>query len=268
MNASPPVQKYAMAVQYQGTNFSGWQSQKNVETIQDTLEKALLQLCGKETIVAAAGRTDAGVHALCQVATFESTLTDDERDWARGLNALTPSAIQVHWVKKVPSSFNARYSADSRTYKYLFFDADRFDPFIGQLSWRVDKLNSSVMHSQGQALLGEQDFSTFRAAGCQSKTPYRCVKRCSVDRFGDFVVLEIEANAFLFHMVRNIASALKDVGQGARKNYIKDLLEKKDRTQLGVTAPPSGLYLTNVAYEAYSLPSVNDNPSVLRALSV
>ena len=104
-----------MAVQYQGTNFSGWQSQKNVETIQDTLEKALLQLCGKETIVAAAGRTDAGVHALCQVATFESTLTDDERDWARGLNALTPSAIQVHWVKKVPGGFNARYSADSRT---------------------------------------------------------------------------------------------------------------------------------------------------------
>ena len=239
-----------------------------METIQDKLEKALLQLCGKETIVAAAGRTDAGVHALCQIATFESTLTDDERDWARGINALTPSAIQVQWVKKVPASFNARYSAYSRTYKYLFFDADRFDPFIGELSWRVDKLDCSAMHSEGQALLGEQDFSTFRASGCQSKTPFRCVKRCSVDRFGDFVVLEIEANAFLFHMVRNIASALKDVGQGAQTNYIKDLLERRDRTQLGVTAPPSGLYLTNVAYEAYSLPSVNDKPSILRALSV
>ncbi len=268
MNASPPVQKYAMAIQYQGTNFSGWQSQKNLETIQGALEEALLQLCGKETIVAAAGRTDAGVHALCQVATFESTLTDDERDWARGINALTPSAIKVHWVKRVPGNFNARYSANSRTYKYLFFDADRFDPFIGELSWRVDKLDSSIMHSEGQALLGEQDFSTFRAAGCQSKTPYRCVSRCSVDRFGDFVVLEIEANAFLFHMVRNIASALKDVGQGAQTNYIKDLLEKRDRTQLGVTAPPSGLYLTKVAYKAYSLPIVNDTPSVLRALSV
>ncbi len=268
MNASPPVHKYAMAIQYQGTNFSGWQSQKNVETIQDTLERALLQLCGRETIVAAAGRTDAGVHALCQVATFESTLTDDERDWARGINALTPSAIQVHWVIRVPGDFNARYSADSRTYKYLFFDADRFDPFIGELSWPVDKLNSSVMHSEAQALLGEQDFSTFRAAGCQSKTPYRCVNRCSVDRFGDFVVLEIEANAFLFHMVRNIASALKDVGQGARTNHINDLIKKRDRTQLGVTAPPSGLYLTKVAYEAYSLPTVNDKPSILRALSV
>lgn len=245
---------YVMCVQYRGNDFSGWQRQIDQPTVQGHLEAALTQVAALPVRIAAAGRTDAGVHATGQIISFTTSSERSPDAWLKGVNSLTPKAIQVAWVRQVPSSFHPRYAATARRYNYVYYDQDRFNPFVDGLAWCTQKLDQDAMHRAAQWLLGEHDFTTFRAAGCQSLSPKRRINRCEIRRQGHFVVMEIEASAFLLHMVRNIASALYDVGIGAPTHSVRDLLLLKDRVRLGVTAPPQGLYLTHVSYPGAGFP--------------
>ena len=256
--------RYALAVQYAGSEFCGWQRQPNVPTVQAALEQATTQLADEPIALQVAGRTDAGVHATGQIAGFSSSLKPDARNWQRGLNALTPASIFVSWVHPVPAEFHPRYDATSRRYTYVFFDQRQSDPFIAGLAWCCNSLDADVMHQQAQCLLGEHDFSSFRGAGCQSSTPMRRIDQVWVRRQGAFVVMEIEANAFLLHMVRNIASALMSVRRGVAHNYLAEILAAQDRSALGVTAPPQGLYLSQVRYPQLVLPKVSAVPPILQ----
>lgn len=249
------MSSWALGIAYNGKTFHGWQRQPNLPTVQGTLESAASQIADQAVNLTVAGRTDKGVHASAQVASFHTEAVRSEQDWLRGLNGLTTSALQVLWVKALTIPFHARYDAVSRTYNYVFVDnAPYGDVFAHDLAWCCEPLNVDAMHGEAQSLLGEHDFSSFRAAGCQSVSPMRRINRCVVRRQGPYVVLEIEANAFLLHMVRNIASALYDVGRHQRRGSITQLLALKDRAKLGQTAPAQGLYLTAVRYPRHQFP--------------
>ena len=256
------LQHYALGITYDGAAFHGWQRQTDLPTVQGTLEQALSRVADHAVTVRVAGRTDAGVHATGQVAAFTSAADRSQRDWLRGVNALTPATLRVDWVQPIAAEFHPRYSASARRYVYLYHDAGNAHPLLSNRVWSCGPLDADAMHRAAQVLLGEHDFSAFRAAGCQSLTPMRRVNRCDVLRRGEFVVMQIEANAFLLHMVRNIARGLHDVGAlaagslppGATPGDVAELLASRDRTRLGATAPPDGLYLAAVAYPEYSLP--------------
>ncbi len=239
---------WALGIEYNGQAFHGWQRQKHASSVQQSLEDALSKIADEPVKVAAAGRTDAGVHATSQVASFTTNAQRLEKAWRLGTNAHLPEGVSVAWARPVPADFHARYSALARRYLYLY--AEEAPSALGRSQWWAGApLNSDAMHRAAQALLGEQDFSAVRAAACQSPTPWRCVHRVAVSRFGDLVVLDIEANAFLLHMVRNIASMLAQVGRGERpEGWVAQLLAGRDRGPLGVTAPPQALYLTQVSY--------------------
>ncbi|MEM9621309.1 MAG: tRNA pseudouridine(38-40) synthase TruA [Pseudomonadota bacterium] len=245
---------YAMGVTYDGAPFHGWQRQRNDVSVQGVLEDALSRVADHPVTIAAAGRTDTGVHATGQVISFRSGASRSLRDWQRGANALTPSAVSVDWVVAASADFHPRYSATARTYHYLFHDVSHPDPLLAGRVWSTTGLDSDAMHRAAQQLLGEHDFSGFRAAGCQSLTPMRRINRCLVWRQGPLVVLEIEANAFLLHMVRNIARGLQDVGRHRDSGLIAAVLAGRDRTRLGATAPAQGLYLTRVSYPGFAIP--------------
>ncbi|NKB97745.1 MAG: tRNA pseudouridine(38-40) synthase TruA [Pseudomonadales bacterium] len=258
---------WALGLSYDGTPFHGWQLQSDVPSVQGELESALAQIAVEPIRVHAAGRTDRGVHATSQVVGFHTNQERSPKTWLRGLNGLTSESIRVQWVRAVDADFHARYSAVSRRYHYVFVDQDRYpDPLLRSRAWHCGPLDADVMHRSAQALLGEQDFTSFRAAGCQSTTPMRRVNRCTVTRSGCFVVMEIQANAFLLHMVRNIASGLHDVGRGTAVRSIADTLALKDRAEVGITAPPGGLYFTDVAYSGYDFPR-GQLPTFLGALN-
>lgn len=247
--------RYAFCVQYRGSLFSGWQRQQDRMTVQGELERALSTIANEPVYVQAAGRTDAGVHASGQIAAFATQASRPIEQWLRGLNGLTPNDIQIDWLQPVRADFHPRFDAVSRRYTYVFHDQGRKNPFLSQLAWCTDGLDDTAMHAAARALLGEHDFSSFRGAGCQSHTPMRRVDRCEVRREGGFVIMNIEANAFLLHMVRNIASGLQQVGLGAEKNFLSRLLKARDRQQLGITAPAEGLYLAEVSYPNHDFPS-------------
>ncbi len=254
MAALQQQKHYAICVQYNGGQFNGWQRQPNLPTVQAELESALSQIANHSVTARVAGRTDAGVHANGQIVGFSSAAQRQLTDWLRGLRGLTGDSVHISWIREVDEGWHPRYTATARSYSYIFHDQGRSDPFVGTLAWCCDALNESRMHQQAQRLLGEHDFSSFRGANCQSLTPMRRVNRCEVRRDHQYVVMEIEANAFLLHMVRNIASALHAVGRGASEHYVRDLLLACDRAQLGITAPPQGLYLRSVRYPDYDLP--------------
>ena len=240
---------WVLGLAYRGSNFSGWQRQPDQRTVQGELEAVLSQIADANITVHVAGRTDAGVHATGQIISFQSDAARSAKDWLRGGNGLTGDDIQIHWVERAETEFHPRYSALARTYTYLFYDqAPRGDVFFGDLTWCTDTLDADAMHRAAQDLLGEQDFSSFRAAGCQSTTPMRRLDRCVITRHGNLVSMEITANAFLLHMVRNIATALHSVGRGEPLD-IRALMAARDRTLLGATAPAEGLYLSHVRYQ-------------------
>jgi len=245
---SEQLTTWALGVEYNGQAFHGWQRQKHASSVQASLEEALSKIADAPIKVAAAGRTDAGVHATSQVVSFSTRAQRPEKAWRLGVNAHLPADVSVAWARPVPSEFHARYSALARRYVYVY--AEEAPSALGSSQWWAGApMDSDAMHRTAQALLGEQDFSAVRAAGCQSPTPWRCVHRVAVTRFGDLIVLDIEANAFLLHMVRNIASMLAQVGRGKRPaSWVTELLAGKDRAPLGVTAPPQGLYLVHVSY--------------------
>ena len=246
---------FAFCVQYRGTAFSGWQRQQHQPTVQGELERALGTIANAEVSVRAAGRTDAGVHASGQIAGFSTQADRPVAQWLRGVNGLTSDDIHVAWIRQVSADFHPRFDAVSRRYTYLFHDQGRDNAFLNHLAWCTDPLDDTAMHTAAQVLLGEHDFSSFRGAGCQSHTPMRRVDRCEVRREGDWVVMNIEANAFLLHMVRNIASALHQVGQGAGREFLRELLLRRDRQELGITGPAQGLYLAEVSYPGYDFPA-------------
>ncbi len=249
--------RIALGVEYNGTGYSGWQKQSDIQTIQGTLEAALAKIADEPIELTCAGRTDAGVHAIAQVVHFDTTAVRPDRAWTLGTNTHLPPAISVHWVKEVDKEFSARFSALSRCYHYIIHNSViRSALLASKVTWYYDPLDIEKMRLAAPYLLGEQDFSSFRSAECGSKTAMRNIKKIEITRQGDFVVIQIEANAFLHHMVRNIVGVLKRIGAGFNPPiWAKEVLEAKDRRQAAETAPADGLYLTDVYYpEPYRFP--------------
>lgn len=244
-------ERLAIGLSYDGTRYHGWQWQPDVPTLQTELERALANMTGDSEIKAiCAGRTDKGVHALNQIIHFDSSKQRSEFVWINGLNAHLPRDIRVHWAKQVPSDFHARFSAIQRHYRYLIFNHPISLPHLQKLStWVSFELNAEIMHQAAQLLLGEHDFSSFRGAHCQSNTPVRNVHSIEISRKGKLIQIDIKANAFLHHMVRNIVGTLLLVGRRKQPiEWVKEVLLAKDRTLAGMTAPAEGLYFMNVSY--------------------
>ena len=249
--------KLAAAVEYCGSRFSGWQYQNHAPSIQQHVEEALSKIADQKIQIHCAGRTDAGVHALSQVIHFETSAARPMKAWQFGCNTHLLPDVSLLWAKIVAEDFHARYSALNRTYRYIIFNRP-VRPAINQdlVTWEYRNLNVDLMQKAGRSLIGEHDFTSFRAAGCQSKTAVREIQKLEVFRNGRYIIIEICANAFLQHMVRNIAGVLMEIGMGkAPPEWAQQVLESRDRTLAGVTAPASGLYLTRVDYpEQYQIP--------------
>jgi tRNA pseudouridine38-40 synthase len=239
-------------VEYDGTNYCGWQIQPNGESIQAVLERAVSTFLGNPTRIMGSGRTDAGVHALGQVAHFFAEIEFDRHRILRALNALTPADITIKEAEIVPDSFDARRDGRSRVYEYRIFNRSMPSPFYRNRAWHVhDALNFDAMGGALPCLLGEHDFSSFRAAGCDAAHPVRRIHRTTLEQRGELLIYTIEATAFLRHMVRNIVGTLVEVGRGLRTaESFQELLEAHDRTKAGPTAPPHGLYLLEVRYDS------------------
>jgi tRNA pseudouridine38-40 synthase len=259
---------FALGLEYDGSCFHGWQRQVGQRSVQQVLEEALSRVADAPIRATAAGRTDAGVHATQQVVGFTTTADRPLDGWIRGVNSLTPAGLSVRWAVPVGSNFHARFSATARRYLYVVFESDRAPAIARQyVTWSQPGLADSAMHAGARLLIGEHDFTTFRAAACQSKSPNRCVFSIEVRRFDDLVVIDVAANAFLHHMVRNIAGALLQVGRGERgPEWIGEILIQRDRRLVGPTAPPTGLYLVDVQYGTdFALPRWRP-PVILRAI--
>ena len=239
-----------LTVEYDGTNYHGWQIQPAGETIQSVLERAVSTFLGKPTRVTGSGRTDAGVHALGQVVNFLSDQEFDRHRIQRALNALTPVDITIKEVEAVPDSFDARRDGRARVYEYRILNRSTPSPFHLNRAWHLhERLDLQAIRAAIRCLEGEHDFSSFRAAGCDAAHPVRKVYRVSLDQRHELLVFTIEATAFLRHMVRNIVGTLVEVGRGERApESFQELLELRDRTEAGETAPACGLYLVEVRY--------------------
>ncbi len=251
--------RIALGIEYDGSDFSGWQSQPSgVRAIQPLVEAALTRVAAHPISVHCAGRTDAGVHATYQVIHFETQAQRSARAWILGANANLPRDVSVIWALPVPDNFHARFSARARSYDYLLSHR-RTRPSLwhGKLSWECRPLNVEAMVEASRCLLGEHDFTSFRAQGCQAKHPIRTLYRLDVVTVEACLVFRVEANAFLQHMVRNLVGTLLEIGRGKRPAaWAGEVLAARDRRLAGVTAPPDGLYLTGVRYpEEYRLPA-------------
>ena len=250
--------RVALGVQYDGAGFQGWQAQRSgARTVQACLERALAQVANHPVKLICAGRTDSGVHATAQVTHFDTDAVRSERAWVLGGNAHLPPDVSLSWARAMPEDFHARFSALARRYRYLILNQPhRSALWQGRATWCYRPLDAARMHAAGQALVGEHDFSAFRAAECQARHPLRAIHELTVRRQGVGLVLEVEANAFLQHMVRNIAGVLMAIGVGDwPAEWARTVLEGRDRTLAGVTAPAAGLYLLAVRYpERFGLP--------------
>lgn len=245
--------RYALGIEYDGSAFFGWQTQRQQPTVQQSLETAIGQVANHPVSLVCAGRTDTGVHALCQVAHFESSAQRSERSWLLGTNSNLPAAVCLLWVRGVEDGFHARFSAYSRSYRYVLLNRPvRPALEAGRVTWHRKPLDTEAMHRAAQALRGEHDFSAFRSSGCSANHPVREVLEISVRREADRVLLDVTANGFLYHMVRNIAGALLPVGEGERApGWAAELLASRDRRLAGITAPPDGLYFMGARYPAH-----------------
>jgi tRNA pseudouridine38-40 synthase len=250
--------RIAIGIEYDGSAYCGWQQQPHARSVQGELERALTIVADHPVQLTAAGRTDAGVHALLQVAHFDTAATRPEHAWVLGGSAEAASDISVLWARAVPAEFNARFSALSRTYLYCIVNR-RVRPALDRqrMAWIRRPLDAGAMHEAAQSLLGEHDFSAFRAAECQSSTPVRRVTDLVVRRDGDRLEISIRANAFLHHMVRNIVGTLIAVGVGDQPaGWVAEVLAGRERARAGATAPPQGLYFAGVEYDpSFALPS-------------
>ena len=255
--------RIAVGIEYDGSRYRGWQRQARAPSVQAEVESALGFVAAAPVAVTCAGRTDAGVHALGQVAHFDAPVARSPRGWVLGANTRLPADIALLWAAEVDETFHARYSATARSYAYLIHERlARPALHRRRVCWVHEPLDAPAMHAAAQLLLGEQDFSAFRAAECQSRTPVRRLERIAVTRHGSCIAIEVTANAFLHHMVRNIAGTLLAVGRGERPvGWVGEVLASRDRRAGGVTAPAGGLYLASVAYpESCKLPVAVPRP--------
>ncbi len=254
------MSKFALGVEYFGHQFNGWQSQDHGRTVQQTLEKALSSVANIPITVSCAGRTDSGVHAIQQIVHMETTAERDMHSWLLGTNANLPFDVNVCWVKPVSEDFHARFSALSRTYRYVILNRDARSALLHKkVTWECRQLDVEKMSEASKCLIGEHDFSAYRAQGCQAKTPIRTIHELSVKRSGDYIFIDIKANAFLQHMVRNIAGVLLEIGMNKQAvDWSREVLETKQRELGGMTAPADGLYFIDVEYpEIFALPKAN-----------
>jgi tRNA pseudouridine38-40 synthase len=250
--------RIAFGLEYAGDAFEGWQSQPHGRTVQDAVERALGIVAGEPVKTSVAGRTDAGVHATAQVAHFDTSARRPETAWVRGVNSHLPRSVAIRWAMEVDESFHARYRACERVYRYLLFNAPvRPAVLAGRAGWFHLPLDEAKMAAAAALLPGERDFSAFRAASCQAKTPVRIMSEARVAREGGMIAFEFRANGFLHHMVRNLVGALVAVGKGAHPpQWLGELLESRDRSRAAPTFAPDGLYLCGVSYPPYwPLPS-------------
>ncbi|HTX06676.1 MAG TPA: tRNA pseudouridine(38-40) synthase TruA [Steroidobacteraceae bacterium] len=253
--------RIAVGLEYEGTGYAGWQSQRSAPAVQGLAESALGKVAAAAVSLVCAGRTDAGVHARGQVAHFDTEVQRSMRAWMLGANSELPRDISVAWVRPVPLHFHARYSAEARTYRYLIFNRPSRSGLLSfRATWVHRRLDEKLMAQAAAALEGEHDFSAFRAAECQAKSPIRRLERLSVERQGDWLTIEATANAFLHHMVRNISGLLIRIGKGdAPASWAAEVLGGRDRRLGAATAPAAGLYLWQVRYPAaFGLPCGND----------
>lgn len=250
--------RIALGIEYDGTDFLGWQRLAHGPTVQAAVESALSTVADAPVQVTCAGRTDAGVHARCQVVHFDTQAQRSERGWRMGANSLLPTSIAVRWAKPVSDEFHARFGARARRYRYTLLNRHVRPALDARyVCWERVPLDADAMHAAAQALVGEHDFSAFRTAACQARSPQRCVQEIHVARVDDHVVVEIQANAFLHHMVRNIVGSLRVVGRHEQAPaWIGELLAGRDRNPAGPTSAAQGLIFLGPRYPAeHGLPA-------------
>jgi tRNA pseudouridine38-40 synthase len=269
--AAAAVPRYAACIEYRGTAYRGWQRQQpGVASVQEQVEKALSRVANHEVVVSCAGRTDAGVHASGQIIHFDSPAARSPHNWFHGVNAALPPDISLAWVQPVDISFHARFSAKARRYRYVIYnDPVRPAHLAHEVTWNYRPLDVARMQRAAAALVGEHDFSAYRAVACQAKSPIKRVHHLRLIPFGQFIVLDIRANAFLHHMVRNIAGVLMQIGCGEKpESWAGEVLAARSRKAGGLTAPAFGLYLVDVTYpEQFALPKRYLGPHFLSALN-
>ncbi|MEM7561926.1 MAG: tRNA pseudouridine(38-40) synthase TruA [Pseudomonadota bacterium] len=255
--------KYALGIEYSGTAYCGWQRQPHCDSIQQNVEKALGFVANHDIELTCSGRTDTGVHAVEQVAHFESDAERSDRAWLLGSNCRLPRDIRIKWITTVDGDFHARFDAIARSYRYIIFNTDIPSAlFHDKVCFTFRPLEHRSMHEAAQILIGEHDFSSFRAVGCQAKSPIRNLQMIEVVRHENLIFLDIKANAFLYHMVRNIAGSLMAVGSGERDiHWFESIFRACDRNQADVTAPAAGLYFVRPWYEEkFKLPIEGKKP--------
>lgn len=261
------MRRMALGIEYMGHPFHGFQSQPHdPQTIQQGIEQSLSKIADEPIKLVCAGRTDAGVHATNQVIHFDTLASRIDRAWLRGANTHLPEGIAIRWVKEVSPRFHARFTATSRTYRYIIYNTNTPSALLkNHVTWDRRSLDMEAMIAASRALIGEHDFSAFRAVQCQANNPIRIMKRIDISRHNDFIVLEVEATAFLYHMVRNIVGVLSSIAAGEKPvSWAADVLVSRDRQQAGVTAPADGLYLVAVDYpDEFELPARPKGPYIL-----
>ena len=253
--------RIALGVEYDGSAFHGWQKQPSGETVQQALEGALRQIAGQPVDVVCAGRTDAGVHATEQVVHFDTPVERPLTAWVRGVNTFLPQGVAVGWAHPVGDDFHARFSAYGRAYRYLLINrAQRTGLWHGRAGWYHHPLDVETMQKAASLLLGEHDFSAFRAADCQARSAVKTMRQATVRRRGEMVVFDFEASAFLQHMVRNLVGSLVYIGQGKHPpEWMSELLVARERRLAAPTFAAAGLYLVGVRYEPHwQLPQGGD----------
>lgn len=251
------ARRIALAVEYDGGGFCGWQRQPHCHSVQAELERALSRIACEPVTVNCAGRTDTGVHAAAQVVHFDTTLDRPLRAWTFGTNSHLDRRVSVHWAQVMRPDFHARFSAIQRSYRYTLLNRSTRPGYqSGALGWERVQLDTGRMHEAAQVLVGEHDFSSFRSAECQARHAVRSLSKISVRRDQDRVIIDVSANGFLHNMVRILTGCLLAIGRGERPvDWMAGLLAGRDRTAAGVTAPPQGLCFVQPTYpDAFDVP--------------
>lgn len=268
--AIPPLSRFALCVEYDGSAYQGWQRQSHTQdTIQQHVERALSKIANHPVSVVCSGRTDAGVHACHQIIHFDTSAVRSMRSWVLGVSTNLPFDIAIKWAVPVSHDFHARFGATERCYRYLIHNTPVKPALLNrQMTWAYQPLDAAKMQEAGDYLIGTHDFSSYRAVACQAKNPVRDLRKLNVKRYGEIIMIEVRANAFLQHMIRNIAGVLMKIGSGeASALWAKEVLEAKDRRLGGVTALPHGLYFVDVKYpEEFCLPKSPLGPAFLTVI--